>query len=74
MINDQIFKILSKNTTDIQKTKEVSECIEQAIDRAQYKMWQEQQTNSDSPPSSSTDWAVAMIESELWRNSNDELQ
>lgn len=72
MINDQIFKILSKNATDIQKTKEISECIEQAIDRAQYKMWQEQQTNRDSPPSSSTDWAVAMIENELWGNHGNE--
>lgn len=48
------------------KANEIMGIIEQAITQAQYDMWEEQHKNPNTPSTTATDWAVAMIENKLF--------
>lgn len=67
----QIVNILDKSTNNNMKANEIIGTIEQAIIFAQYRMWKEQKLNRDTPSTAATDWAIAMIENELFGEVND---
>lgn len=62
----KIVNILDKSTNNNMKAKEIMGLIEMGIIQAQYDMWEEQKTNRDTPSTTATDWAVAMIENKLF--------
>ena len=62
----KIVNILDKSTNNNMKAKEIMGLIEMGIIQAQYDMWEEQKTNRDTPSTTATDWAVAMIQNKLF--------
>lgn len=70
-MKQQILEILDKSTTNGMKANEIINIIEQAIAQAQYDMWEEQKKNRDTPSTTATDWAVAMIENRLFGRLDD---
>lgn len=65
-LKKQIVEVLDKSTNNGMKANEILGIIEQAIIQAQYDMWEEQKTNRDTPSTTATDWAVAVIENRLF--------
>lgn len=65
-MKQQILKILDKSTNNGMKANEIMGLIEMAIIQAQYDMREEQRKNRDTPSTTATDWAVAMIENKLF--------
>lgn len=65
-LKQQIVEVLDKSTDNGMKASEIMNIIEQAITQAQYDMWEEQHKNRDTPSTTATDWAVAMIEDKLF--------
>lgn len=70
-LKQQIVEVLDKSTNNGMKAKEIMSIIEQAITQAQYDMWEEQKKNRDTPSTTATDWAVAMIENRLFGRLDD---
>jgi hypothetical protein len=70
-MKQKIIEILDKSTNNGMKAKEIMGLIETAIIQAQYDMWEEQHKNRDTPSTTATDWAVAMIENKLFGEVND---
>ena len=64
-LKKQIVEVLDKSTNNGMKSNEILSIIEMAITQAQYDMWEEQKKNRDTPSTTATDWAVAMIENKL---------
>lgn len=65
-LKQQIVEVLDKSTNNRMKANEIIGIVEQAITHAQYDMWEEQKKNRDTPSTTATDWAVAMIENKLF--------
>ena len=65
-LKKQIVEVLDKSTNNGMKADEIISIIEQGITQAQYDMWEEQKKNRDTPSTTATDWAVAMIENKLF--------
>ena len=65
-MKQKILEVLDKSTNNGMKADEIISIIEQGITQAQYDMWEEQHKNRNTPPTSATDWAVAMIENKLF--------
>lgn len=65
-LKQQIVEILDKSTNNGMKAKEIIGLIHMGIIQAQYDMWEEQHKNRNTPSTSATDWAVAMIENKLF--------
>lgn len=70
-LKQKIVEVLDKSTNNGMKAKEIMSIIEQAITQAQYDMWKEQKRNRDTPSTTATDWAVAMIENRLFGRLDD---
>lgn len=70
-MKQQILEILDKSTNNGMKAKEIMSLIEMGITQAQYDMWEEQHKNRDTPSTTATDWAVAMIENRLFGRLDD---
>lgn len=66
LMKKKIIDVLDKSTGNGMKASEIMVIIEQAITQAQYDMWEEQHKNRDTPSTTATDWAVAMIENKLF--------
>lgn len=65
-LKKQIVEVLDKSTNNGMKADEIISIIEMGITQAQYDMWEEQKKNRDTPSTTATDWAVAMIENKLF--------
>jgi hypothetical protein len=70
-LKQQIVEVLDKSTNNGMKAKEIIGLIQMGIIQAQYDMWEEQRKNRDTPPTTATDWAVAMIENKLFGRLDD---
>ena len=70
-MKQKILEILDKSTNNGMKAKEIMSLIEMGIIQAQYDMWEEQRKNRDTPSTTATDWAVAMIENKLFGRLDD---
>ena len=66
-MKQQILEILDKSTNNGMKAKEIIGLIQMGIIQAQYDMLEKQLNNRDTPSTTATDWAVAMIENRLLR-------
>ena len=64
-MKQKILEILDKSTNNGMKAREIMGLIEMGIIQAQYDMWGEQRKNRDTPSTTATDRAVAMIENRL---------
>ena len=64
-MKQQILEVLDKSTNDGMKAKEIMGLIQMGIIQAQYDMLEKQLNNRDTPSTTATDWAVAMIENRL---------
>lgn len=62
----QILEILDKSTSNGMKAKEIIGLIQMGIVQAQYDMLEKQLNSRDTPSTTATDWAVAMIENRLF--------
>lgn len=71
-MKQKILEILDKSTNNGMKAKEIMSIIEMGIIQAQYDIWEEQKRNRDTPSTTATDWAVAMIENRLFGRLDDE--
>lgn len=71
-MKQKILEILDKSTNNGMKAKEIMGLIQMGIIQAQYDIWEEQHNNPSTPPTSATDWAVAMIENKLFGRLDDE--
>ena len=65
-MKQKILEVLDKSTNNGMKAEEIVTIIEQGITQAQYDMWEEQKHNPNTPSTTATDWAVAMIENKLF--------
>lgn len=65
-MKQKILEILDKSTNNGMKAKEIMGLIQMGITQAQYDMWEEHKKNRDTPSTTATDWAVAMIENKLF--------
>lgn len=70
-LKKQIVEVLDKSTNNGMKAKEIMGLIQMGIIQAQYDMWKEQKLNRDTPSTAAIDWAIAMIENELFGEVND---
>lgn len=71
LMKKKIIDVLDKSTGNGMKASEIMVIIEQAITQAQYDIWEEQKKNRDTPSTTATDWAVAMIENRLFGRLDD---
>ena len=65
-MKQQILEVLDKSTNNGMKAEEIMSLIEMGIIQAQYDMWEGHHKNRDTPSTTATDWAVAMIENRLF--------
>lgn len=70
-MKQKILEVLDKSTNNGMKAEEIVTIIEQAITQAQYDMWDMCKADRNRPSINSVDWAVAMIENELFGEVND---
>lgn len=70
-MKQKILEILNKSTNNGMKAEEIVTIIEQAITQAQYNMWDMCKADRNRSSINSVDWAVAMIENELFGEVND---
>ena len=71
LMKKKIIDVLDKSNGNGMKASEIMVIIEQAITQAQYDIWEEQKKNRDTPSTTATDWAVAMIENRLFGRLDD---
>lgn len=65
-MKQQILEVLDKSTSNGMKAKEIMGIIRMGIIQAQHDMLEKQLNNRDTPSTTATDWAVAMIENKLF--------
>lgn len=70
-MKQKILEILDKSTNNGMKAKEIMDLIQMGIIQAQYDMWDMCKADRNRPSINSVDWAVAMMENELFGEVND---